>query len=235
MKKNSYLITVACLFLLLTSPGDQSVRADASNQDAREHTARIAGIYDVRGTNTDEANSPYTGQLQIIERGDVYQFKWTVGDQYEGVGVVNGNFVGVAWTTGANGSGCGVVSYRVAANGTLDGIWGMWGVSDSGTERAVRIRGTGLIGTYRVTGTNPDKSPYETSLTISAAGKGYAFHWGNNASGIGIKEDDVVSVGFGGAQCAWVAYEIKPAGILDGVWGSSGTYKIGTERAIKRR
>ena len=235
MKTTTYLITFACLLLLLTTVGDRQVRAEANNQNAREHTARIAGIYDVRGTNTDETSSQYVGQLQIIERGDVYQFKWTVGDQYEGVGVINGNFVGVAWTSGANGSGCGVVSYRVAANGTLDGVWGMWGVSDSGKERAVRIRGTGLIGTYKVSGTNPDHSPYETTLTISAAGKGYAFHWGNNASGIGIKEDDVVSVGYGGAQCAWVAYEIKPGGILDGVWGSSGTYKIGTERAIKRR
>jgi hypothetical protein len=41
--------------------------------------------------------------------------------------------------------------------------------------------------------------------------------------------------GFGGSQCSWVAYEIKPAGVLDGIWGSSSAAKIGTERAVKQR
>jgi len=45
----------------------------------------------------------------------------------------------------------------------------------------------------------------------------------------------LVDVGFGGSQCSWVAYEIKPGEVLDGVWGGYGSTNIGTEKAVKQR
>jgi hypothetical protein len=36
------------------------------------------------------------------------------------------------------------------------------------------------------------------------------------------------------AAHAFVAYEIKPGGTLDGIWGVYGTSKTGTERATKK-
>jgi hypothetical protein len=32
-----------------------------------------------------------------------------------------------------------------------------------------------------------------------------------------------------------VAYEIKPNGVLDGVWGGYGSEKTGTEKATKKK
>ena len=121
------------------------------------------------------------------------------------------------------------------ANGTLDGIWGMWGTGDAGYEQATRLRGSGLAGYYKVSGENRDESPYDTTLTITAQGRGYEFQWGNNWSGFGIIQGNTVSAGFGGSQCAWVAYEIKPGGVLDGVWGGYGSLNVGTERAVKHK
>ena len=50
--------------------------------------ADIAGDYAVTGSN--ENGSPYKGTLAVIKHGDVYQFRWNTGKQYDGVGVPNG-------------------------------------------------------------------------------------------------------------------------------------------------
>jgi hypothetical protein len=221
MKKQAFRFTSIVLILVFTC-------VTAISQEAN-----INGNYHVTGGSENGPN--YNGELQVIKRGDVYQFRWNVGDEYEGVGVVNGKTVAVAWTSGSNGSGCGVVSYSILKDGALDGIWGMWGTSDAGYERATHVRGTGLAGSYKVDGQNPDESPYETTLTVTAAGRGYQFQWGNEWSGWGIKQGNTVSVGFGGERCSWVAYEIKPNGALDGIWGSYGSQNVGTERAVKSK
>jgi hypothetical protein len=196
-------------------------------------TVDISGVYDVTGTS--ERGPNYDGALQVISHGEVYEFKWDVGDEYQGVGVINGNTVAVAWTAGNDGTGCGVVSYRMWPNGKLSGPWAMWGNGAAGWEEATRVKGTGLAGQYKVSGENPDESPYDTTLSITADGRGFEFKWGNDWSGYGIKQGNTISVGFGGEQCSWVAYEIKPGGVLDGIWGSYGSTNVGTERAAKRR
>ena len=77
-------------------------------------------------------------------RGDVYQFRWNAGSQYDGVGVQNGNIVAAAYTTGTDGKGCGVVDYDIRGDGALDGKWGYWGTNEAGTESATRTSGSGL-------------------------------------------------------------------------------------------
>src|SRR5262252_2382652 len=71
----------------------------------------IDGKYNITGTNPDGGS--YKGTLEVITRGDVYQFRWNAGTQYDGVGIQNGNIVAVAYTTGANGQGCGVVDFDI--------------------------------------------------------------------------------------------------------------------------
>jgi hypothetical protein len=126
------------------------------------------------------------------------------------------------------------VSYQILADGTLDGRWGYWGVNDSGTERAARTSGSGVAGDYNVTGKNPDGSSYKGALSIAPKAGGYTFSWSNKTSGFGIRQGNTLSVGIGGSRCAFVAYEIKPDGMLDGVWGGYGSDKTGTERATKK-
>ena len=242
MKQRSWLsslVAVALLFVCAIgctkSGGDVTKTEPANSNTANEvvgPTPDIAGDYSVTGTNED--GSPYKGALKVIKHGDVYQFRWDAGKQYDGIGVPNGNVVAVAFTEGSDGKGCGVVSYQLLSNGTLDGKWGYWGRDEMGTETATRTSGSDLSGDYNATGKNPNGSPYKAELSIKPNAGGYQFAWSNGSSGFGIKQGKAVSVGIGGPRCAFVAYEIKPDGTLDGVWGGYGTSKTGTEKATKK-
>ncbi|HEY6047111.1 MAG TPA: hypothetical protein VIU65_10950 [Pyrinomonadaceae bacterium] len=195
-------------------------------------TANLAGKYNITGTNPDGA--PYRGTLDILAHGDVYQFRWNAGSQYDGVGVVNGEVVAVSFTTGENGEGCGVIDYVIQNDGALDGKWGYWGVNEIGTEHAARTSGTGLEGEYDAVGKNPNGKEYRVKLAVESAGPLYKFLWSNSTDGVGIKTGNGISVGIGGNRCGFVAYKINSDGTLDGVWGGSGSEKTGTEKAVKQ-
>ena len=244
MKPASWRSTFITLSLFVTSvlgwsnsarmPPSTSA-APANNSSANQTTApaEIAGSYDVTGTNED--GSAYKGALEIIKHGEAYQFRWNAGKQYDGVGIENGGVVAVAFTEGTDGKACGVVTYKVLGDGTLDGKWGYWGVNEAGTEKATRTTGSGLAGTYNTIGKNPDGREYKGKLSIAPEAGGYKFAWNNDSAGFGIRQGDTVSVGIGGSRCAFVAYEIKPNGMLDGIWGGYGSLKTGTEKATKKK
>jgi hypothetical protein len=215
-----------------TTKKPDSTANSSSAQKSATPPADIAGEYNVVGTN--ENGSPYRGGLAIIKHGDVLQFRWNAGKQYDGVGVRNGDVVAVAFTGGASGKGCGVVSYQILGDGTLDGVWGYWGLNESGTEKAERTSGSGVEGDYNTTGKNPNGNSYTGKLTVASKASGYTFSWSNNTSGFGVRQGNTLSVGLGGSHCAFVAYEIKPDGTLDGIWGGYGTDKTGTEKATKK-
>src|SRR2546429_9724820 len=63
----------------------------------------IAGKYSITGTNPDGAG--YKGSLEVIPHGDVYQFRWSAGNQSDGVGITNGGGGGVAFGPGAESQG----------------------------------------------------------------------------------------------------------------------------------
>ena len=209
----------------------KNTNTSTSTTNAPAAAADIAGKYNIVGSNPDGGS--YKGTLEVIPHGDVYQFRWDAGTQYDGVGVANGTVVAVAFANGANGKGCGVVDYEIAGDGTLDGKWGYWGVDAAGSEKATRNGGSGLEGEYDATGKNPDGKGYKAKLTVEPAGKLYRFVWSNNADGVGIKQGANVAVGIGGKRCGFVAYQIKPDS-LDGIWGGYGTDQTGTEKATKQ-
>lgn len=196
----------------------------------------IGGDYAVTGTNPNGTN--YNGNLTVTKRDEVYQFSWTSGDrEYDGVGVRTDNTVAVSFTQGADGKGCGVVLYKVGADGSLDGRSGYWGVNTSETEKAVRTSGGGLRGTYDVTGKNPNGADYKGKLAVNKQGAGFSFQWdigGTPFTGFGIQSGDKAAVGFGGQQCGFVSYEINADGSLEGKWGGQGSTVTGTEVARKR-
>jgi hypothetical protein len=245
MKPNSLLSALCALTLVLacvlgcnnsaktTAPAVNAPANTSTPNQTAASSADIAGNYDVAGTNAD--GSPYKGALEIIKHGDAYQFRWNAGKQYDGVGVQNGGVVAVAFTEGTDGKGCGVVTYKVLSDRTLDGRWGYWGVNEAATEKAKPTGGSGLEGDYNLNGANPDGKSYQGTLAVSAQAGGYRFVWSNGSEGFGIKQNDSVSVGIGGARCVFVAYEIKPNGMLDGVWGGYGSDKTGTEKATKKK
>ena len=210
----------------------KNTNSSTSSTSAPATPPDIAGKYNVVGGNP--GGGVYKGTLEIIPHGDVFQFRWDAGTQYDGVGVANGSVVAVAFANGPNGKGCGVIDYEIASDGALDGKWGYWGVDEAGTEKATRTSGSGLPGEYDATGKNPDGKEYKAKLTVEPATNLYRFVWSNNTDGVGIKQGTNVAVGIGGARCGFVAYEIKPEGTLDGIWGGYGSDKTGTEKATKQ-
>ena len=191
--------------------------------------ADLAGSYDVTGTNPDE--SAYGGTLLVAARGPVYQFSWATGNDYEGVGLQGNDAVAV----GYGGEGCGAVIYRVGGDGTLHGRWALYGTEAVGTERARRTSGSGLAGTYRIEGTNPDGSPYAGSLLVERDGPAYTLTWeaGGTYVGAGILMDDEFGASYGGEACGVAVYTVRGAD-LDGQWTSHGAGAVGTERATRR-
>ena len=215
-----------------TNSSSTSSTTSTSSSTSAAPAPDIAGKYDITGTNPDGAS--YKGTLEVITRGDVYQFRWNAGSQYDGVGVQNGNIVAVAFTTGTEGKGCGVVDYDIRGDGALDGKWGYWGTNEAGTESATRTSGSGLTGEYDGTGKNPDGKQYKVKITVEPAGNLYRFVWSNNSEGIGIKRGNNIAVGIGGSRCGFVTYQVQSDGSLDGIWGGGGSDKTGTEKATKQ-
>jgi hypothetical protein len=229
----------------VTAGGDatNSTQANASNGVAtKSETATavskdISGEYTTKGTNPD-GRGTYEANLLVTKRDDVYQFSWdSKGNKYDGVGVVTDDALAVAYADGTNGKGCGVVLYKINRDGSLDGKVGYWGVNTMETERATRRSGSDLEGEYEISGKNPEGKEYKGSLTVIKEGQGYVFQWnaGNMFDGFGIRAGNKVAVGLGGKQCAFLGYDIKPDGTLDGRWGSRTSKELGTEVATKRK
>ena len=229
---------IGCRSSSNSNTSTQSSQSTSSNTNSSSSTkpapathANIAGKYTITGTNPN--GTTYRGALEVIEHGDVYQFRWNAGNQYDGVGVVNGDVVAVAFANGPNGTGCGVVDYNIQSDGSLIGRWGYWGKDEAGTENATRTGGTGLEGEYDASGKNPNGTTYKAKITVEPAGNLYRFVWSNNTDGVGIKQGDNVAVGIGGVRCGFVAYQIK-SDSLEGIWGGYGSDRTGTEKATKQ-
>lgn len=239
-----FLIVIATLFSAgfacnqtessTTPPTEQN--SSTAPSPAPAAAKDITGTYDVAGTNENGAGN-YKGVLEVIKRGDVYQFRWdTAGKKYDGVGVQTDNSVAVAFTEGENGTGCGVVLYKVGGDGSLDGKAGYWGNNSSESEKAKRTSGTGIDGEYSITGKTPAGADYKGTLSVKPVGSGYTFKWntGSTLDGFGIKQGDKVAVGIGGKKCGFVAYDIGADGNLSGRWGGYGSTAVGTETAKKK-
>jgi hypothetical protein len=209
--------------------GDHSGQVSATSSDNAAPDADIAGTYAVTGTNPD--GSAYQGSLTVTARGDVYQFSWATGQNYEGVGVVSGRAVAVGW----GGAECGAVLYRPGSDGTLSGRWALYENESAGTETARHSDGgSGLAGAYTVEGSNPDGTAYSGTLTISPAGESYRLQWesGGTYVGQGIAVDDLFGTSYGTENCGVAVYHISD-GSLEGTWTTYGESGVGTERAVK--
>ncbi|HEY9646163.1 MAG TPA: hypothetical protein V6C88_07335, partial [Chroococcidiopsis sp.] len=142
--------------------------------------------------------------LNITDRDEVYQFAWEAGTTSEGVGIQQDDFVAV----GYGAQGCAVISYRVQPDGSLQGLWGVYGHNTTGTEQAVRTDSPtpGIAGAYNITGTNMDGSAYRGKLTITPRGDAYQFVWeaGDTFRGIGIQTVISSRLGMGMMKPVWL-------------------------------
>lgn len=199
----------------------------------------ISGVFNVDGSEVN-GNNPYTGVLTISNQGDVYGFRWsTTKGARVGTGVQLGSSTAASFASTGAGAGCGVVLYRIASDGSLEGRIGNWGESGFGIERATRGMGSGLVGKYTIAGSTLDRKTYGGRLTITKDGSGYNFEWLRDFEsdpdkafvGFGIWKGSYAAVSYGGRQCSFALYDIQSNGNLDGDWGGQSAVTFGTETA----
>ncbi len=196
----------------------------------------LSGDYKLTGTDESGSN-PFEGSLTITNQGEAYKFlRQIYRSRLTGVGVQNGDDVGVAYAESDQGKGCGVALYRIASDGQMDGRVAKWGEYTFGTEKAVRTSGNTFAGNYSVTGNTPDGKPYEGTIKIEKMGEGFFVTWTTSTSttlGFGVWRGDRAAIGFGGKQCTFAIYRVLSAKSLEGHWGSQRVLTFGTETAKK--
>lgn len=130
-----------CAIVLYTIASDYSLRGNwltfrqaAGTEDATPKVSRNAleGDFDINGVNPD--GSSYHGTMSLTPHGDLWRAVWYAPNETQGIGVVLENTLAITY----GNDRCGVVSYRITADGTLDGIWGWWSTTNMGTEKISR-------------------------------------------------------------------------------------------------
>ena len=210
--------------------------APATNANKAATELELSGEYTVSGSN-ENSGSPYEGLLTISNQDDAYRFSWhTNRPRPGGVGVQMGDAVAVTFADPGQGKGCGVVLYKIAPDGSLDGRIAKWGEFTFGTEKAVRIEGTNFDGKYTVTGTMNDGKPYQGTIDVEKNGMGHQFTWhtGTDSVGFGIWRADRAAISFGGVQCSFALYQVMSGRSLEGRWGGQRTVAFGTETAKRQ-
>jgi hypothetical protein len=97
-----------------------------------------------------------------------------------------------------------------------------------------------LASRYDVDGTNPDGSRYSGALAIEViSNTTYAVRWdiaGAVYRGFGMRMNDALSATYTlDGQPGLIMYEVRPNGILQGIWAVRGQSGNGTERATPRQ
>ncbi len=232
MKKRLYLVCFALIAIIFTF--QLAPTANSATQGLNK-------TLNITGTGFDKQR--YSGTLQVVSRklvspsADIegVTLTWNVGGTiYKGIGISTDRILTATW----GGSSCSLVVYAVEGN-QLKGLWTVAGQSKLGTELANLSSGSGIAGSYRVTGTNLNGSPYKGSLDITQQGPVYQFSWntGIKYEGIGIKTQDLISVAYGANGkdiCGVVQYEITDTGLKGGKWGMYGENALGTEQGTLR-
>ncbi len=232
------------LFLIAScgGPGERIKDTESSRPSPTPTPSEreISGTFKVSGSFTNDSD-PYDGILTIAPQGDIYSFRWTISRGSRiGVGVQIGNATAASFAAPGGGKDCGVVLYKVAADGTLEGRLAMWGNYNVGTEKATRIEGRGFAGKYEVSGSYAH--PYKGTLTITKDGSGYIFDWeldGPEADdpsrvAFGTWHGSYAAASFGGRPCSFAMYDIQSNGNLDGRWGGQKAVTFGTETASRQ-
>jgi hypothetical protein len=92
----------------------------------------VAGDYAAFGMDP-HTRQPYGCKVEIKKTGDVYKIRWYFeGYDYGGVGVIKNGLLCVGYAADV---GYGVAIYKIEADGRLDGVFGVPGFKEKGTER----------------------------------------------------------------------------------------------------
>ena len=118
----------AAIISLLPALALPLANASTTTPIAKEAEAPLVGTYDCEGVEPD--GTPYHGIVSIIANEGTYEVIWTFssGQQYAGLGVVNGDVLAVSYFTNRPG----VVAYKIEAGEKGPRLQGQWTVVGAG-------------------------------------------------------------------------------------------------------
>lgn len=170
--------------------------------------ATLEGTYNVTREFPDGKKAET--KLKITRTAVALRFEWDGGARV-GIGLQVGDHVAVA----SGGPECGVVAYERRGN-TFSGTWTGKGLA-KGTETFSWDGQTAAR--MNVTGTNPDGSAYKGSLGLGILRGFSMLEWqiGQETTyGVGILNEKVFAVAYGGQACVVGLYKVLGDGPLSG-------------------
>lgn len=191
----------------------------------------LPGLYAIEGSNPN--GGTYQGTLEIARPGEYYTVEWNIADEViTGTGLLQDNIFSVSW----GGQLCVAQYYKVYEDGSLDGVW-FWirNPEELGTEYVEPLDDGSenlLVGVHDMSGVNPDGGEYNGTAEIAVNGSVYSITWyvsDEALPAIGVRQGDVISVGWGGDSCNVASYIVNEDGTLSGIWTNVGEALLGTE------
>ncbi len=235
----TFLFISLCLFFTScqTGPDLSNINNNMATPSASAPAEKeISGTYAVNGAD-ENGNQPYEGALTLTNQGDTYGYEiQTSKMRRTGVGVQFGDSLAATYADPGKGEGCGVVLYKIARNGVMDGRTAVWGTTGYGTEHAEQTAGSNFDGKYKVNGKTSAGEDYSGTLDVKKSLGGYQFNWhtGKDRVGYGVWRGSTAAITFGGPQCYFALYDVKSSGLLEGFTGGGNSFAFGTETAKKR-
>jgi len=189
--------------------GDKCVALSASTPA----TDPIAGAYSVSGTRPDGQAYNGLASVMALAKGGPYKLTWTLnGKSFNGLGTKRGDILSVGWS---DDNDHGAADYVAKGDGALDGVWYDTASLAPGRELLTGGLPT-LMGQYSIAkATTPKGEGYNGSCDVAVLGELHYLVWHvgkDSFRGLGIREGDVLSVGFSTASTAnfgVVQYKIK--------------------------
>ena len=182
----------------------------------------VVGRYAATGVDPQGRN--YKGDVQIEQVGKLHVVLWKLesGEAYKGVGIRQGNVLGVAY--GPADTKFGIVVYKVNG-GKLEGVWADTRDLKSELGKETLEGSPDLQGTYKIAlGQNRDgMTNYTGSIEVKRNGDTFLFYWPTKppALGVGVLVDGMLVVAYSGNPAKLpgvVAYKSSGADTMDGIW-----------------
>jgi hypothetical protein len=182
----------------------------------------FAGRYAATGVTPQGGN--YKGEVQIEPVGKLQVVLWKLesGAAYKGIGIRQGDKLGVGY--GGPDTKFGIAVYQVNG-GTLQGVWADSRDLKSELGKETLEGSPNLSGTYKITlGQNRDGiTNYTGTIEIKRNGNSFLFFWPTKVPslGVGVLIDDMLVVAYGSNPAKLpgvVGYKASGADTMNGTW-----------------
>jgi hypothetical protein len=182
-----------------------------------------SGEYDIVESSRPDGKGGYRGKVTIKEQGPSFAVDWKLksGENYTGVGILNGDILGVGYGDGLSG----LAVYQIKG-GTLTAKW----LLPATPQQVGEYELTGpasLDGVYRFV------NGMKGNVTIKPNGDSYEIAWNLTSgtyTGVGVKMGDTLVAVSGSTDQLFgaVAYHLSSER-LQGIWTVAGQNGVGTE------